>query len=266
MAAIDPTHPTARSFSAAYWRGGDEAVESVLFRPAFFDKVAVWGGDSAIRGALKYIGPGLELIAFDPKSSISIVSSEAFTDAASLVAAARAAGTDATVLNQNACSSSRTMYVQGTHEQVDAFATALLPELGVERQNNSAVGAVPDRQLRDEVEALRGLDEFYRVWGEFDGRGIVIRSDEPVEFYCDQRIVNVVPIESLADAVAGVTVATQTVGVYPAARQAELRDGLMSAGAQRVVTLGDAGTVERGMPHDGFRPLHRFMRWVNDEG
>jgi len=37
-------------------------------------------------------------------------------------------------------------------------------------------------------------------------------------------------------------------------------------GVQRVVRLGSAGVVETGLPHDGFMPLARFVRWVNDEG
>ncbi len=40
---------------------------------------------------------------------------------------------------------------------------------------------------------------------------------------------------------------------------------LAAAGAQRVVTLGGAGVMEAGLPHDGFLPLSRFVRWVNDE-
>ena len=32
------------------------------------------------------------------------------------------------------------------------------------------------------------------------------------------------------------------------------------------VNLGSAGGVETGLPHDGFMPLARFVRWVNDEG
>jgi hypothetical protein len=94
----------------------------------------------------------------------------------------------------------------------------------------------------------------------------VVRSEEPVDFYPDSRIVNVVPVADLTAALEHVSVATQTVGVYPAPRKAELRDRLASAGAQRIVTLGSAGIVERGMPHDGFYPLQRFVRWLNDEG
>jgi hypothetical protein len=32
-----------------------------------------------------------------------------------------------------------------------------------------------------------------------------------------------------------------------------------------VVALGLA-QPETGLPHDGFYPLHRFVRWVTDEG
>jgi hypothetical protein len=61
-------------------------------------------------------------------------------------------------------------------------------------------------------------------------------------------------------------VATQTVGVFPAGRKAALRNGLAAAGVQRVVTLGQAVAFETGLSHDGFYPLQRFVRWVNDEG
>ena len=57
MAAEAPGHPVTRSFSAAYWRGGDAKVEGLLFRPQFFDKLVAWGGDSTIRSAREYIGP-----------------------------------------------------------------------------------------------------------------------------------------------------------------------------------------------------------------
>ena len=33
MAMIDPNHPIVKSMSAVYWRGGDTAVEQVLYRP-----------------------------------------------------------------------------------------------------------------------------------------------------------------------------------------------------------------------------------------
>jgi len=266
MAALAPGHPLVQSFSAVYWRGGDEDVESVLFRPQFFDKLVAWGGESAIRSAVRYIGPGFELVAFDPKSSISLIGREAFASEDALADAASRAAVDATWLNQQACVASRFMYVEGTTDDADRFCAALLPELGVDRFAASAIGPSLPSALREDIEALRTLEPIYRLFGSFDARGIVIRSDEPVDFHPDAQVVHVVPVDSLVDAVRFANVSTQTVGVYPTDRTVEVRDGLASAGTQRVVSLGRAGTMPPGLAHDGFIPLHRFMRWVNEEG
>lgn len=265
MAKVAPNHPLVRSFTAVYWRGGDVNVESHLLRPQFFDKLVAWGGEAALRSAKNYIGPGFELVAFDPKTSISFIGREAFASDATLADVARLAGDDATPFNQGACVSSRIQYVEGTPEQVDRYCSLLHDELGRERPLCPAVGQPVTGELREQIEALAMLEPDYRVWGRFDGTGIVVRSEEPVDFYCDLKTVNVVPVKSLRDAVRHANVATQTVGVYPPARKTEVRDALASAGVQRVVSLGKALGPGPGLPHDGFYPLHRFVRWVNDE-
>ncbi|MER7926126.1 MULTISPECIES: acyl-CoA reductase [unclassified Streptomyces] len=265
MAAVAPGHPVVRSFSAVYWRGGDEAVESVLFRPQFFDKLVAWGGESTIRGALRYVGPGFELVSFDPKTSISLIGREAFASPESLAQAADAGAADATFFNQQACVASRFQFVEGTPEDADRYAALLCERLGVAREFSSADGPRVAPELREEIDVLRSLAPDYRVWGGYDGRGLVIRSPEPVDFHPDGKIVDVVPVDTLAAAVAHAGVATQTVGVYPNERKAELRDALACAGVQRVVSLGKAGGMPPGLSHDGFYPLQRLMRWVNDE-
>ena len=92
------------------------------------------------------------------------------------------------------------------------------------------------------------MDDDYKVWGKPDGRGLVILSDEPVDFHPTNKTANVVHVDSLDDAVRYVNVATQTIGIYPPERKAELRDRLASAGAQRVVRLGGAATARPGRP------------------
>ena len=87
---------------------------------------------------------------------------------------------------------------------------------------------------------LRMMDDECKVWGKADGRGLVILTSEPVDFHPSNKTANVVHVPSLDDAIRYVNVATQTIGVYPPARKAELRDRLASAGAQRVVRLGSA--------------------------
>jgi hypothetical protein len=265
MSAVAPNHPTVRSFASIYWRGGDTSVESVLFRPQFFDKVVAWGGEASIRNALQYIGPGFELVAFDPKNSISLVGHEAFDTPEALADAADGGAADATIFDQDACVASRFQFVEGTVDEVDRYCEALVSRLNIERETSSTCGAKVAPDIREEIEGLRALDPIYRVWGSFDGTGMVIRSDEPVTFQPGGKVVNVVPVESLADAVRFATVATQTVGVYPNERRAVLRDALCSAGVQRVTLLGGAQGSPAGLPHDGFYPLHRFMRWVKDD-
>jgi hypothetical protein len=138
--------------------------------------------------------------------------------------------------------------------------------LGVERPTASARNSPVTGELRDEIDGLRALVPFCRVGGKYDGSGVVVRSEDPVDFHPDGRVVNVIPVGDLADAARHVNVATQTVGVYPDERKTLLRDQLAAMGTQRVVKLGSAGAVEAGIPHDGFLPLHRFVRWINDEG
>ena len=266
LAAAAPGHPVTRSFAAAYWRGGDDTVESVLFRPQFFDKLVAWGGDAAIRSAVQYLGPGFELIAFDPKNSISMIGREAFSSEPSLLEAAAWGATDASSHNQEACTSSRFQFIEGNLEEVDRYCELLQSELGHERPSTSAIVPPPPSDVREEIEAMRLMDPMYRVFGETDGRGLVVRSSEPVDFFPSNKTVNVVMVSSLHDAVQYVNVSTQTVGIYPAARKMELRDELASAGVQRVVNLGGGGGAGMvGLAHDGFFPMHRFVRWVNDE-
>ena len=55
-------------------------------------------------------------------------------------------------------------------------------------------------------------------------------------------------VDSLDDAIRYVNVATQTIGVYPYERKAQLRDRLAAAGAQRLCRLGTAYAYLDGEP------------------
>jgi hypothetical protein len=265
LAAVAPDHPLTRSFSAVYWRGGDAQVESVLFRPQFFDKLVAWGGESAIRNAVKYVGPGFELVAFDPKNSISMIGREVFNSDETIAEVASLAAADSVPYNQEACSSSRFHFVEGSTEQIDLYCAQLVDELRKERRSTSAKVPPMDAEARNEVASLRALEPMYRVFGSDDGTGLVVRSDEPVGFFPSAKTVNVVEVESLKDALKYINVATQTVSVFPTERKLELRDALATAGVQRVVAIGGSAAMLPGLAHDGFFPLHRFVRWVNDE-
>jgi hypothetical protein len=263
MHDLDPDHPLVQCFSAAYWRGGDAEVESVLFRSQFFDKIIAWGGEGAIRNAVRYLGPGLELVSFDPKTSISIIGPEAFESPEITRQVADLAAND--VRYQEGCGTSRHQYVQGTVEQADAYGEALLAAMKDyhDRVQGSCKPTPPE--VVEAVDGLRMLDPIYKVWGRYDGSGLVVRSDEPVDFYPDGRTVNVVRLDSLDEVVHHVNVATQTVGLWPPDLKMTMRDALASGGVDRVANLGTAsagGTGALGIPHDGMIALHRMVRWI----
>jgi Acyl-CoA reductase (LuxC) len=266
MADIDPAHPVLRSFSAVYWRGGDAAVENILYRPQYVDKIIVWGGESAVNNVVQYLGPGIEMVAFDPKVSITMIGKEAHADQASLQRVAKLAATDVQLLNQEACAASRYQFVEGTAEQVDYYCQVLAEQLNVDRVYGSAKAVPPPQELRIEVEALVEFDPDFRAWGKDDGSGMVVRSPKPVSFHPIGKVVNVVPVKNIADGINFASPATQTVGVWPPERKSEVRDRLCAAGVQRTVALGMAGSLLPGLPHDGFLPLQRFVKWVADEG
>jgi Acyl-CoA reductase (LuxC) len=264
MADIDPDHPVVKSMSAIYWRGGDERIERTLYRPQYFNRIVAWGGGSAIDNVIRYLSPGLQLVSFDPKTSISMIGPEAFGSDAVIDEVAEAAAADVTTFNQEACLASRFIFVEGERAGVEAFCARLQERLGVDRDMASAVAPPPPKDMQEEIAALEVMDEAL-VWGRPDGRGMVLLTDEPVPFHPTNKTANVVHLKSLGDAIRHVNVATQTVGVYPEAAKARLRDRLANAGAQRIVRLGSAARHMSGSPHDAMFPLQRLVHWMSQE-
>ena len=264
MADVDPNHPVTQSMSAVYWRGGDDKVERTLYRPQYFDKLVAWGGGDAINNVMKYIGPGFQLVSFDPKTSISMVGKEAFASEETLAEAARLNASDVAMANQEACVCSRFTFIEATPEEADRYCRILAEEIRVDRMGEGTPRPL-DSELKEQIDVLRMMDDDYAVFGKSDGRGVAIRSLEPVDFHPLRKTSNVVCVSSLDAAMKYVNVATQTVGVYPFSRMAGLRDQLASGGAQRVVRLGEAGPSAIGNPHDAMYPLHRFVHWMAHE-
>jgi hypothetical protein len=264
MLDVDPSHPVPRAMSAVYWRGGDESLEKAIYRPQHFDKIVAWGGGDAINNVIKYLMPGLQLISFDPKTSISMIGIEAFASDEILDEVATRAAHDVGMLNQEACVCSRVLFVEGDRKHISRLCERLQQKL-VERNAISGKAPPLPRDTAEEVETLRAMEDDFGVWGVGDGSGLVVLSDEPVDFHPINKTANVVPVGSLRDALKYVNVATQTVGVYPPARMLELRDGLANGGAQRIVRLGDAGGQSIGAPHDAMYIMHRFVHWIVHE-
>jgi hypothetical protein len=274
LADVAPNHPITKHLAVGYWKGGDVAIEESLYQPHHIEKIVAWGGLASVKHVTRYIQPGLELIALDPKRSATIIGREAFDNEATLQEVAARAATDIGVANQEGCANARVIYVlSGT--DADGLANAnRLGEL-IYRELMSLPPVIstppryPDRELLDHLEASRMNEDFYRVIGgeQREGAIVVSQLDEPVDYspMLSGRVANIVPVDSIDRVTAAVNAYTQTIGIFPESLKRELRDTLPLFGAQRLTSLGYACNVAVAAPQDAIEPIRRMCKWVVDE-
>ena len=274
MIDMAPDHPVTRHFSVTYWKGGSTEFEEKLYQPRNIEKIIAWGGFASVKHVTRYIQPGLELISLDPKRSATIIGKDTFADEATMRDAARRAATDIGASNQTGCSSARVVLVEcGSNDA----GLACLRQFG--EMVYTAMMELPghlstrpktfDAELRAEIDGLRATPDFYDVIGGRDDEGAIILSklDDVVDFYpsLSGRVANFVPIDDLSDIFRFINSYTQTVGIFPEALKAQLRDILPLYGAQRIVTLGYAMTANPALPQDAIEPMRRMVKWIVDE-
>ncbi|MFX0114717.1 MAG: acyl-CoA reductase [Candidatus Hodarchaeota archaeon] len=265
LAEMFPDHPLTTNLSAVYWKGADQDIEKFLYQPQHYAKVVAWGSHGGIQAVQKRLAVGMELITFDPKMSISIIGNEAFDNPLTLAMAVERTAYDILTFSQEACVCSRYQFVEGTETQVHAYCEALYDYL-----KDYARVAEPNPYVHPALATVlnelkkRGIA---RVWaGEQEGAVVMLDTPlDPKMFFPMCRTAAVTRVENITQALPYVNVATQTIGVYPNSRKAELRDALIANGGQRVVSLGGAGHGVFGLPHDAFYPCHRMVRWAVDE-
>jgi Acyl-CoA reductase (LuxC) len=273
MIDLAPDHPITRHVTVAYWKGGDEDVESVLYQPKNVEKIIAWGGLASIKHIAKYIQPGIDLVTLDPKLSSTIIGREAFATEAEMREVAERLANDIGVLNQEACVNARVVYVQtGTDaagvDTANRFGALLFAALQAMPPHVSGPAAAMAGELADEIESLKLTSEDHKViGGGIDGAVLVSQLGEPVEFarILTNRVANLVPFDSLHTPIRAVTAYTQTIGIFPESLKSEIRDRLIFHGAQRLVSLGYATQITSPTLQDGIEPLRRMCKWVTDE-
>ncbi len=106
---IAPDHPVTQHIAVAYWKGGDEFMDSQIVRTSRIDKITAWGGMSSVRHIQKFLQPGIDLTALNPKYSMSMVGREGLESEAAMDEVAVGLATLAGFYNQTACANSRVL-------------------------------------------------------------------------------------------------------------------------------------------------------------
>jgi hypothetical protein len=275
MIDMAPDHPITKHISVAYWKGGDENVEQAIYDPRRIEKIMAWGGFASIKHITRYLQPGLDLITLDPKLSSTIIGKDAFADEETMASVARRLALDIGVFNQEGCSNARVVYVHSGTDDNGLKLCARLGELTFNAlQNMPEHVSTPhkdfDRNLKEEIDSVRMLDDDFTVYGGRTNEGAIIISheSEPVDFSRQLacRVGNFVPIDDLDIAIRSVTAYTQTIGIFPDALKEELRDRLSFQGAQRLVSIGGNNLLNGGTQRqDGIETIRRMCKWVVDE-
>jgi hypothetical protein len=278
---VDAHHPVTRHLAVAYWKGGDEYMDSQIVRTSRIDKITAWGGMSSVKHIQKFLSPGIDLTALNPKFSMSLIGKEALVNDAAINEAATGIAVISGFYNQTACANTRIVYVESetddkSLEQVIKLGRRILAAYNALPPVISTPAAGPNKQLEAELEAVALEDDFYHVEGDTVNGGFVVsRFPDRVDFFdqLSNRVVNLVPLPNLLDAVKWCDDTTQTVGVYPEAARERVLDTFSLVGVQRIVPLSggdpmqifhDMHTLPPGMPHDGIEPMRRNVRWVID--
>lgn len=280
MVDMAPDHPVTKHLAVAYWRGGDEALESRIYQPHNIEKICAWGGFASVKHVTKYIQPGIELISLDPKRSASIIGPEALESEETMRDVGNRIAADFATGNQVACSASRLVYVMCGNGSGDFGDEDIekLKRLG--QATYDAMLRLPevistkpkryDPDLKRQVDTLRLNDDFYTVIGGKDDEGAVLVShtSDRVEFweYLGDRTINIIPVDTLEEVLDVVDAYTQTVGVWPDNLWEAVRHKGALHGGQRFVELGygfnGAGLVG---PQDGIEPMRRIVKWIVSE-
>jgi hypothetical protein len=281
MIELDASHPVTKHIAVAYWKGGDEFMESQIVRTSRIDKITAWGGMSSVKHIQKFLSPGIDLTALNPKYSMSLIGRETLESEEAMQEAATGLAVISGFYNQTACANTRIVYVESETDEesiekvvelgrkiVAAYRT--LPEV------ISTPAAGPNKELDAEMDAVALDDDFYHVEGDtITGGFVVSKFSDRVDFFdkLNNRVVNLVPMPNLLEVVKWCDDTTQTVGVYPEAARDRLLDAFALSGVQRMVPLTggepmkifeDMHKLPPGMPHDGIEPMRRNVRWVID--
>lgn len=275
MIDIDADHPVTRHLSAAYWKGGDEKIESAIFQPRNIEKIVAWGGLASVSHITKYLQPGIDLITLDPKHSGSIIGSEALESDETIEDVAKRAALDIGAMNQELCANARVIYV--VCDEHDPEQMARLNQLGARilaaiqelPPTISTVAKDVNPELQEQLAGIELQDDFFKLIRADDERAgavIVSQLNEAVEFsnILGKRTANLVPVKNVEDALRRITAASQTIGVYPDSLKLEIRDALAIQGAQHIVSLGNVTQLGSVGPQDGLQVENRMLKWIRD--
>ncbi|MUK78222.1 aldehyde dehydrogenase family protein [Aliivibrio fischeri] len=256
---VNADHPITKSMSVMYWpHDEDMTLPQRIMNHA--DVVIAWGGDEAIKWAVKYSPPHVDILKFGPKKSLSII--EAPKD---IEAAAMGVAHDICFYDQQACFSTQDVYYIGDNlplflseleKQLDRYAK-ILPKGSNNFDEKAAFTLTEKESLFAGYEVRKGDKQ---AW-------LIVVS--PTNSFGNQplsRSAYVHQVSDINDVIPFVNKnRTQTVSIYPWEASLKYRDKLARSGVERIVESGMNNIFRVGGAHDSLSPLQYLVRFISHE-
>ena len=269
----DADHKLGACLEIAEWRGGNAALEEVLFAEA--DCVTVTGSDEALAAIRARLPASARFIGYGHRVSFGFVAADVLFGRSAKKVVAGAAD-DVVAWNQLGCLSPHVFYVQrGGEIAPEQFAHALAEELArretAEPRGEIAkesAAAIASRRAVYEVRAAHSPDTL--LWQSKDSTAwtVVFENDARFALSCLNRFVYVKAVADLTEALQGADAVrgqVSTVGLACGERAPELATQLARWGATRVCPIGQMQNPPLAWRHDGRPSLGDLVTWTDFE-
>jgi hypothetical protein len=258
----------------AEWRGGNAALEQVLFDEA--DCVTATGSDETLAAIRAKLPIKTRFLGYGHRVSFGCVMSDVLSGSAAKKIVARAAD-DVVAWNQLGCLSPHVIYVQtGGEIMPKRFAELLADELerreAIEPRGDlpgELAANIASRRAIYEIRAAHSLDT--HLWRSANSTAwtVVYEADARFQLSCLNRFIYVKDVSDLADALQNADAVRgkiSTVGLAaPEDEAPELAAQLARWGATRVCPLGQMQNPPLTWRHDGRPALGDLITWTDLE-
>ena len=259
----------------AEWRGGNAALENVLFAEA--DCVTATGSDETLAAVRAQLPVKIRFLGYGQRLSFGFVASEELYGSNAKKIVARAAD-DIVAWNQLGCLSPHVIYVQaGGEVYPDHFAQMLADELE-KRETSEPRGELPAEHAAD-IASRRGIyevraahsPETTRHWCSQGSTAwtVIYEADARFQLSCLNRFIYVKSVTDLTAALQGADAVrgkVSTVGIAASDEKApEIARQLARWGATRICPLGRMQTPPLTWRHDGRPALGDIVSWTDLE-
>ncbi len=258
--------------AALLWKGGDAAIENLLFQAPL--TIVFWGGHEALQSLKSRLGPTTSLIENGPRYSFAVVEGSRIRKGPS-PSMVRGLALDLCRWDQQACSSPHVVYiidrdVKAAHLLIEAMFDEL-----VQLRSELPLGAlsfdekVEIRKVRELARMAQAKGEGRLVCPEDFSFTLVLEYDSTFKVSCLNRTLFfkvVADVETLLEQVKPLSAYLQTAGIHCGAElTARLEAELFVAGVKRITEVGGMSEGHDGAPHEGNFLLRQLVEWVDVE-